>query len=461
MIDINGQESPNHNHKKELYPERSRNLMGKINLRGVKVNGDVYLVSDKKTGPSIDAELAFIGGRLDIYPIDDPSTDDTKKINQSWNDYRKKINKEYKEERSGNRKFGDIPININLESAQSKVFCHPFTAWPEMGGLRLTGFTYSRTDPLGPLSPPPKSNNTIVNANWRTRVFSRIRGFPIVYAVAYSLIFGSICVYYTRILSLFGPINTLLVLVLLGYNAIIWIARSRPPVLRSSEPMAITYLRLQEAAENRFRLRPYPYRPLDPFVQAAMALRAEGRYISANLVEEERLRQRADMLSWRHHTLAKVGLILADWVSCYGFRVSRTILLFASAIIIASSLSFFAMSNGLLEPVQPCVGGEECAAAPVDPGSAQALNASALSYSIEHLLPLVTLGEGDRWVAASPGHRAASGGASGWVQDLCASASVLAVWWPSILRILGLFFTTAIAWSLAVRVQSAFSRVQE
>jgi hypothetical protein len=225
--------------------------------------------------------------------------------------------------------------------------------------------------------------------------------------------------------------------------------------------MAITYLKLQAAAENRFRITPYPYRPLDPFVQAAMALRAEGRYISANLVEEERLRQRADMLSWRHHTLAKAGLRVADLVSCYGFRISRTILLFLSVVIIASSLSFFAMSEGLLEPVEPCVGGQECTAAAVDLGSAQALNASALSYSIEHLLPLVSVGEGDRWVAASPGHRAASGGAGGWVRVLSEGASGLAVWWPSILRILGLFFTTAIAWSLAVRVQSAFSRVQE
>jgi hypothetical protein len=167
------------------------------------------------------------------------------------------------------------------------------------------------------------------------------------------------------------------------------------------------------------------------------------------------------MLSWRHHTLAKVGLMLADWVSCYGFRVSRTILLFASAIIVASSLSFFAMSNGLLEPVQPCVGGEECAAAPVDPGADQTLNVSALSYSIEYLIPLASVGEGDRWRAASPGHRAASGGAGGWVRVLSEGASGLAVCWPLILRTLGFFLTTAIAWSLAVRVQSAFSRVQE
>lgn len=446
MIEINGQESPNQNHSTELYPERSRDLRGKINLRGVKVNGDVYLVSDKLEGPSIDAELAFIGGRLDIYPIYDPSTDD---INiQSWNDYRKEINKEYKDERSGNRSSVCIPVKINLESAQAKVFCHPFTAWPEMGGLNLSGFTYARTDPDGPLDPPKPQDA----ATSRT---------AIIYALTYALILGSICIFLTPFVDLLGPLNTILILLLLGYSAIIWIARSRPPVLRSSEPMAITYLKLQAAAVNRFRITPYPYRPLDPFVQAAMALRAEGRYISANLVEEERLRQRADMLSWRHHTLSKAGLRVADLVSCFGFRISRTILLFLSVVIIASSLSFFAMSEGLLEPVQPCVGRQDCTAAAVDLGSAQALNASALSYSIEHLLPLVSLGEGDRWVAASPGHRAASGGASGWVQDLYASASVLAVWWPSILRILGLFFTTAIAWSLAVRVQSAFSRVQE
>jgi hypothetical protein len=450
MIDINGQESPNHNHKKELYPERSRNLMGKINLRGVKVNGDVYLVSDKEKGPSIDAELAFIGGRLDIYPIDDPGIDDNEEKKQIWNDYRKKIKTEYKDERSGNREFVDIPININLESAQAKVFCHPFTAWPKMGGLNLSGFTYARTDPDGPLD-PPKPQDAATNKSW----------IKLFYSVTYALIFGSICIFFTPFVDLLGPLNTILILLLLGYNAIIWIARSRPPVLRSSEPMAITYLKLQAAGVNRFRITPYPYRPLDPFVQAAMALRAEGRYISANLVEEERLRQRADMLSWRHHTLAKAGLRVADLVSCYGFRISRTILLFLSVVIIASSLSFFAMSEGLLEPVEPCVGGQECTAAAVDLGSAQALNASALSYSIEHLLPLVSVGEGDRWVAASPGHRAASGGAGGWVRVLSEGASGLAVWWPSILRILGLFFTTAIAWSLAVRVQSAFSRVQE
>lgn len=449
MINTYNNVSLNQNYEQEFYPERSKNLIGKINLRGVKVNGDVYLVSDKEKGPSIDAELAVIGGRLDIYPIYVPGTDDKERINQSWNDYRKEIKEKYKNERSGNRIPVCIPVNINLESAQAKVFCHPFTAWPKMGGLNLSGFTYARTDPDGPLD-PPKPQDAATN--------SRI---SIIYALTYALIFGSICIFLTPFVDLLGPLNTILILLLLGYNAIIWIARSRPPVLRSSEPMAITYLKLQAAAVNRFRTTPYPYRPLDPFVQAAMALRAEGRYISANLVEEERLRQRADMLSWRHHTLAKAGLRVADLVSCFGFRISRTILLFASAIIIASSLSFFAMSEGLLEPVEPCVGGQECTAAAVDLGSAQALNASALSYSIEHLLPLVSVGEGDRWVAASPGHRAASGGASGWVRVLSEGASGLAVWWPSILRILGLFFTTAIAWSLAVRVQSAFSRVQE
>ncbi len=146
----------------EIYNrEPAKHLSGEINLRGVKVNGDVYLVSNRGEGPSIEAELSCIGGRLGIYSPNE--TEDS--CNIKWTYIRNEIENKIRMERNNPnvmRRSGgrQPPIRINLESAQAKVFCHPFAAWPEMGGLRLSGFTYARTDPLGPLDPPPPPPRT-------------------------------------------------------------------------------------------------------------------------------------------------------------------------------------------------------------------------------------------------------------------------------------------------------------
>lgn len=170
-------------------PDRAENLTGMINLRGADIGGDVFLIFNARTGPLIDAGMAKIGGRIDIYPQKDSTGYQRCKSIE--------ISKERSDLLTGEGQAGmdgfwleeclhphptklvgsaglycgscnamldkvedHLAWFIDLRNARATVFGHPPAAWPDPGGMSLDGFSYNRTSDLGPLAPIPDTERS-------------------------------------------------------------------------------------------------------------------------------------------------------------------------------------------------------------------------------------------------------------------------------------------------------------
>ena len=268
-------------------------------------------------------------------------------------------------------------------------------------------------------------------------------------------------------------------------------------------PRALEYLARQRVVESRFKLRSSSHPVLETYVRAAKVLRDAGRFVSANAVEEERLRLRTRMLSWRHHGAAKTAMLSVEIFSGYGFRLWRATLTIAALVCAVASLGHLAAANGFLVRQAPLE-------APANHRSIAALEAERLQlisldrpvdglktiapdyrppcgvaerqtdgrdlgvleqdcpdfvYAADLLLPFIDMKEADRWKTSipegTPG-RDAEGFLRRTFDEPALSLVVSLIYlWPSFVGVLGLFLTAVVGAAAATRIEAALARVEE
>ena len=507
---------------------RAEAVRGTINLRAAKVAGDAFLVFDAREGPVIKAGMAKFGGRLDIYPQLDgktyqltvqgrkPPTEDGKELAGFWLDPCSHEEKDRigtsparEAERSPKRfcahcglmlsKVEDhLAWFIDLRHARASVFAHPPAAWPDPGALSLDGFVYQQTSDLGPLAPKPQlvehqrvhyERGRLAFA-WRHNPALRHRATLLAVAALglITLTLGLVGWWLARAAApVFGvtavPVPTLTVslavILFLLWRVLGSITpspgrRSRTGLFasgtRDSAPRAIEYLARQRVSESRFKWRPSTYHVLDSYSRAAKALREAGRYISANLVEQARLRRRTEMLSWRHHGMAKLILRFVDLFAGYGFALSRAVMLTGVIVCAVAGLSHWAAANDYLvaspgaampvnegKPPVPVVEFGKCdssrTAAAIDQ------DCPDLIYAADLLLPFIDLGEEKRWATQIPE------GDEDLIRSIWEPWQSLWVSllrsWPALVSMLGLMLNAVLLTAMAARIESAFARVEE
>lgn len=431
-------------------------LTGRVSLAGVTVGGDCRLIFDAKTGPSILLENAAVSSELSIIGVPDPSMQidlTTEKFEQARDRYRE----EWREaelaaypDRSGSAAtdhawqayVGKMQAKpgINLRNAKAVVFSHMPAAWPVTGKLDIAGFRYERANDIGPLAPHPfQAPGTGAEKHTRHQSYAVI-AIGVVVAMVHFGIFQSRLP--TRLtltgvtptwmmppwvtppwltqtwLTLTGLVPTWLRdfghqtadfierarldpnASMLGLAAVIVAAGLHrmlptitPPYWKDSEPLGITYLRLQRLERNRYRnvelvgsfyerwrytllwpiqwpikavyslnfgahWTPPPrrgnvYHSLESYGVAARALRESGRALSANLLEQRRLQMRTGQLSWRVHFIPKLSFKCVDWLAHYGFSYVRVALLSAALVFLTAIVANDAAANKALVAATP------------------------------------------------------------------------------------------------------------
>jgi hypothetical protein len=221
----------------------------------------------------------------------------------------------------------------------------------------------------------------------------------------------------------------------LGGVGLALLARTVTPTLREARPMALTWLDLQARKPNRFQ-RGGLYDLTAPYLQAARALRRHGRLLSADWVEEERLRRRAQTLDWRHHAPIWLFMLLVDWFSGFGFKLGRTAFFFLALAIAAAAMFQWGDTLSLMQPV----------AGSLPHGRPEFLS---LAYAADLLIPFLDLGVAKAWridVSSLPSD---------------AHLARLIRLAPIVLQIVGAVLTTIVAVAVGSRIETYISRLQE
>ena len=512
---------------------RAEAVRGTINLRAAEVAGDAFLVFDARQGPIIRAGMASFGGRLDIYPQIDGQTYQVPSERREasvkalgltgfWLDTCAHPHDDGEPPATGGPrppgKFcgacglmldkveDHLAWYIDLRHAKASVFAHPPAAWPDPGALSLDGFVYQQTSDLGPLAPKPllvdfdkyQYERRRIAYAWRHDRGLRRREGRIAVAVLAAIVLGlgslgwwlaTTAVPVLLALTPIPPVTlvpvptfvvSLAIILFLVWRFLRSISAGLPLRLkngvfeshsRETAPRAIEYLGRQRVSESRFKWRPSGYHVLDSYSRAAKALREAGRYVSANLVEEARLRRRTEMLSWRHHGMAKFILRLVDLFAGYGFQLSRAVMLTGALVCAVAGISHWAAATDYLA-ARPAAAVSEPAGAPspVPVVKFQACGRSRTAasleqdcpdmiYAVDLLLPFIDLGEEKRWATQIPDRARNDIGKlpEPW-QSLWVS---LLRNWPALISILGIMLSAVLLTAMAARIESAFARVEE
>jgi len=436
---------------------RASGVRGEVDLRGATVGGDALLVFDPAAGPVIKASLLSVKGRLGLHPQTKPGEQEAFTLRPP--DASRKADTADEEKAPGTSR----KPYVDLRHARCSVFIHPPQAWPSAEALSLDGFRYEQTHEVGPLAPHPHpagdAKSWVLGGLALGGFASVVLGLLLWWAA------DATVTHFGRKLILHP--NTGIALFLgLGTIATYGFARAflphiggtgsgpRRPKSEDLAPRAIAYLDRQRRLPNRFRLFRHHHPVMDTYLQAAQALRAAGRFHAANAVERERLRIRSSNLSWRHHGFAKGVLKVVDWVSGFGFNLSRTAIMFGVLVVAASMLADYEASARRLEHKHDAVvtltedagltlAEEEHPDPDLRPG---------LIYGLDLVLPL-DLGAVGAWEApeqGSPANRAWQAARIVGVSD-----------WRSIFGILGLILSTIFGLALASRAESALANVKE
>ena len=427
-----------------------------INIAGATLDGDVRLLfepaaktePEANNGPSIQAERVTIKGLLSIMPpgsllsisagtyqtIVDDAADDRTEIRQwagegqvKWRD---KMDARAKQ----------LPM-INLSNAQATLFESPPAAWPKSGQLLVSGFVYQRAMPIGPLGPPPTGKDGETPRHFKTRS-QEWWAITVVLLVAAGAVWG------WRPQLQFDQGATWPAVDLLFWLLVVAAIYILIPFIgpRSSRtvPMAHAWLGLQLPERNPYRTR-YSLRAwamtavanlfkvglsgpkteglgniffsLEPYTTAADALRREGRWISANLVEQERFRVRNWQLSGRLHLLQKIAFKVAQLVTGYGYNYARLAFLTSLCIVVTAMVAEHANYNGAISakitkvnPVpdvksmsaftQPSDGAEYAEDCGKKHQIIKTNGFDAALFAIDTVLPLIELAEVSEWEVA-------------------------------------------------------------
>lgn len=114
-------------------------------------------------------------------------------------------------------------------------------------------------------------------------------------------------------------------------------------------PLGLEYLARQRSEPNRFQFLTSRYSPNEPYRTAAQALREVGRYLAANEIEQARIGNRNQLLSWRQHGVSKAALIVADWLSGFGFRLDRLAGTIVATVLVVAVSAHYAANQGWME----------------------------------------------------------------------------------------------------------------
>lgn len=373
----------------------SGGLRGRISIEGARIAGDCKLIFDPKEGPTIDAEKATIQRSLQIAspPVlieastalakVEPSLagqavipfsardfiEATKISNDDWEDARNEAARTPAEWKKYESRRRTLP-KIDLGNARSTLIQHPFSAWPRAGRLQISGFRYERALAYGPLGPHPFSRQPLSEIRIRNRDLA-ITGF---------MFFAAVCclyagMYYERFSHFYlGRTEIMLMGILIAsWTFVRFISWTRPNY-DNTKPMAIEYLKRQKIVKNAYRtrlslsrifhyfimheilgqydvkLRGHIYNSLEPYQIAANALREEGRWTSANIVEQTRQDERISHLSWRNNPFHKALFHAIGMINDFGFSISRPIFIMLLTICLGSMLAYNANAYGAIQP---------------------------------------------------------------------------------------------------------------
>ncbi len=445
---------------------RARGLRGRLNLRSTEVAGDAYLVFDPEQGPEIRADLAQISGRLEIHPSEAAGRRDAPNLARARDRdlgvhfWLRPPPRHAPWRRTGWR--------IILSSARAALFAHAPSAWPHPNLLQLEGFRYERTSWFGPLVPLPVRNQLGLSpgpSSDRDLALRAETAPSVVLAAAFAAAILALAVERNHFGAASWDHATRILLFLLtaAWVAPIVLSWILPPRNGPPRALALRYLARQRTDENHYQHHRSRYTALDTYQTAADALREAGRYITANRVEEERLRLRTRMLSFRLHGHAKVALKIVEWTSGYGFRTSRMIALVIASVVLVTVPAAYAGRVGLLEPVGatgPGSGGHGPTAAHCAPRANLSRDVSVcpgVGYAIDLLTPFIDTGAAKAWspypdrVAVDP-----MLGFDGFTLPRGFVPHLL-----ELAQIWGAFLFLIVGAAFAARVESAFTRVRE
>jgi hypothetical protein len=476
-----------------------------INIEGATIAMDLRLLFDpaQEQGPRIRAERVNVSGLLSIMPPGDHVPLDSashckvleiirkdRKEHRNWAATRQTVNVEQRivvekvwDERmlAWNR---EMP-GVDLANATATLLEFPSSAWPRAGRLVISGFSYLRALPPGPLAPHRLADDKNVDSKAKARdlFWQGCAAAFAVLAVAVPL-WGA---YANPNAFSFSGSYLFFTVLLFVASLYILVPRKTRPHSQNIEPMAIGWLQLQPPEVNAYRTQfslgswiwwamgclsrlstaglGNLFRSLEPYTIAADALRREGRWISANLVEQERLRVRNWQLSWRTHFLQKLSFKVADWMTEYGYNYARMLFATALVVILAGMTVEKAEDCGAIAPKVQKVNLRPLLAARADPDGmlcpavkdkAQAVadqpNLDVMLFAADTVLPIADLGEVADWEVSRQ-----TTALGPWAPDVARKhvtyARLLAVY-----HIIGILFAGVLVLGLSTRFGQWLSR---
>ncbi len=423
-----------------------------IRLEGTTIGGDLRLLFDPgpTQGPRIRAQRVTVSGLLSIMPPGEHVPLDAKshcevleKIrsdrqkHRAWAAERRRVWAEQKVleiQKVWDEKISvwkrDMP-GIDFTNATATLLEFPSSAWPRAGRLIISGFSYQRALPHGPLAPHRLADDKNLNSKTKKRE-AFWTGCAIAFGVLGLVVVPLMGMYFDPKTPILFSSYLMLALLFAAASLYILVPRMTSPQSLNIAPMAIEWLQLQPLEVNAYRTRHslgsliwHPigsvsgwvkpglgnlFRSLEPYSIAADALRREGRWISANLVEQERFRVRNWQLSWRTHFLQKLSFKVADWMTEYGYNYARMLFATALVVILAGMTVEKAEDCGAIVPKVHKVNLLPPLTAPSRPDRmfcptlrdgakkvAEESNLDVMLFAVDTVVPIADLGEVADW----------------------------------------------------------------
>lgn len=469
-----------------------------IHLDGATIGGDLRLLFDPAPaqGPRIRAQRVTVSGLLSIMPSSEgrPVLLDAENHREVLEKIRtdRQAHREWAAERHGPNKMKvwdermsvwkrDMP-GVDLANANATLLDFPSAAWPRAGRLVISGFNYQRALPHGPLAPHRFEDDRSTYSKVKRR-----ERFWISWAITFAVLAGAVLLAWLFLdpkASIFFGSYPMLALLFAAACAYIAVPRLTSPRSLNIVPMAIEWLELQPPEVNAYRTRLsleyWPrefwqglfrllrierlllwferllpnkrpdlgnlFRSLEAYTIAADALRREGRWISANLVEQERFRVRNWQLLWRTHFLQKSSFKVADWLTEYGYNYARVAFLSALAIVLATMTTEKAYKCGAITPKDYTVIGVVAPAAQVEPPPKLECPGSPpkgqedvdeVMFAIDTVLPVTGVAESADW-EVNKDTSALGGWACEWARSIVSYNRLLAIFHVSGILLAGI-----------------------
>lgn len=334
--------------------------------------------------------------------------------------------------------------HIDLRNVETRVLRHPPSAWPRRDGLQITRLKFESSGTSGPLGLPYYSREVAQrNPAYLARVRREAISMMVMGLAGFFLAWALEAAPQTAWLDVPGRVNVgLLWFCVWAAAALRHSRRKIQPRHSDLKPLATFWLALQRRRANPYRSGKAFYLPIEPYLVAANALRADGKLRSAEMVELGRARERRRTFSSRHHVLAKGAYGLIDRLAHYGFNMGRAVQ-WSVLLILVFAMAFEVSAKA------GCV-------ARLDPGKPAPPFVST-AFAADAFMPLLGTEQTKQWLMVIPSAPRTAHSTTPALPYIC-GVSIGLVW---LLRVLGLLFVAIFAASLAARTESFFSRIQQ